>query len=185
MLLDLVDCSGIDLFKFEPLLVQFSQEIKTLDRMSLFHLRELRQFFCVLAEVLQKSLACCRPMPSLRQILGSFAAKINSSNVVDKPRLFIKPSDLVDGVSKMSLSSNDHLPGAGKDRNVVSKSLLGRHGKELVCLRCTGRSEKEGAGSIGGHISLRWTAWEKNWSSRCICGGQWRLENTLTLDDIT
>lgn len=117
-------------------------------------------------------------MPSLRSKLQTFAIKINLNQVVDKPRLFIKPSDLIDGISKVTLSTKNDSTTLDLEKDVVSKGVLGKHGKRLVCLRCGGRSEKKEVRAIPGHVPAKWDIWERIWSSRCICGGLWRLVKT-------
>jgi hypothetical protein len=98
--------------------------------------------------------------------------RLMNASVIDKGRLFVKPSDLVCGISpSWSLSARQRKPPA---KDVVSKSLLVKLRKpDLVCMRCGGRSEVGGEGAVAGHISLRWRAWEKMWTLRCICGGYW------------
>jgi len=164
VLVDLVDCSGIDLLKLEPLLTEFVPVVQALD-----------------SSVLRQCLICCRPMPALRPTLQTLTDKMSSSQVVDKPRLFIKPSDLIDGISKVSLTSNVQVTGVDKERDIISKGVLSRRGKELVCSRCGGISEKKlsaNTGNITGHISKKWDVWEKIWSFKCICGGLWQSAQT-------
>ena len=57
-----------------------------------------------LADELKRSLVSCSIRPSLQRVARQVTSKILSSDVVDRLRLFIKPSDLVDGVSKLSVS---------------------------------------------------------------------------------
>jgi len=103
---------------------------------------------------------------SLRKVIG----KLTNTSIINKPRLFVKSSDLVDGISRMSLAEH---PGKGKDRDIVSKALLAHRGITSVCVRCGGQSEGGSDISVAGHISLRWRTWEKLWTVRCICGGLW------------
>lgn len=103
--------------------------------------------------------------------------KLSSTSVVDKARLFVKSSDLVDGISRMSIAEG---PSKQKDRDIITKSLftsfdseISRRGAVSTCIRCGGESEVGGDIGVAGHISLRWGAWEKVWTLRCICGGVW------------
>lgn len=121
-------------------------------------------------------MASCRPMRITRERLVSFSQKLEALEVIDKPRLFIKASDLVDGISKISLGPAMTIPsaGAGKDRDVITRSAL-ISGRELrICFRCEGRSVKGPPPPVyAGKSSLRWSAWQKLWYARCICGGTW------------
>jgi len=125
---------------------------------------------------LRKSMASCRPTTVLRDRLTSFGQRLEAAGVIDKPRLFIKASDLIDGISKVSLGPSMTVPsaGAGKDRDVVTRSAL-IPGRELrMCFRCEGRSIRGSQPPVvAGQVSLRWIAWQKLWNSRCICGGIW------------
>ena len=125
---------------------------------------------------LRRSMASCRPTPVMRGRLVSFGRRLETSGVIDKPRLFIKASDLVDSISKVFLGPAISVPsaGAGKDRDVITRSAL-VPGKDLrMCFRCEGRSVRGPQPSaIAGQVSLRWFAWQKLWLSRCICGGIW------------
>ena len=121
-------------------------------------------------------MASCRPTAAIRDSLVSFGQRLEAVGALDKPRLFIKASDLVDGVSKVSLGPAMATPtaGGGKDRDVVTRSAL-ISGKELrICFRCEGRSTRGPQPPVvAGQVSLRWFAWQKLWYARCICGGMW------------
>lgn len=121
-------------------------------------------------------MASCRPTPVMREQLISFGQRLEAARAVDKPRLFIKASDLVDGISKVSLGPAMTVPSAvaGKDRDVITRSAL-IPGKDLrICFRCEGRSVKGPQPPVvAGQLSLRWFAWQKLWYPRCICGGTW------------
>lgn len=124
---------------------------------------------------LKQSMASCRPTPVMRERLVSFGKRLEAAGAVDKPRLFIKASDLADGISKVSLGPAMTVPSAvtGKDRDVITRSAL-IPGKDLrICFRCEGRSIKGPQPAIAGQVSLRWFAWQKLWHARCICGGTW------------
>lgn len=107
--------------------------------------------------------------PSSRMIVRDVTEKILKAGILDRPKLFIKPSELVDGVSRISFA--DRLK--ERESDVVSKGLLLNRGAHIVCVRCGGKSEIGGEGKIAGHISFKWRAWELTWASRCICGGAW------------
>jgi hypothetical protein len=120
-------------------------------------------------------MASCRPTAATRSRLISFGQRLEAAGAIDKPRLFIKASELVDGISKISLGPATTAPSAGfgKDRDVVSRSVL-LPGRELrICFRCEGRSMRGQPPIVAGHVSIRWIAWQKLWFARCICGGVW------------
>jgi len=130
----------------------------------------------LIAPEIRKSMAACRPTMAMRGRLISFGQRLEAAGAIDKPRLFIKASDLVDGISKVSLGPVMTVPsaGAGKDRDVVTRSAL-IPGKDLrICFRCEGRSVRGPQPPVVvGQLSLRWIAWQKLWYARCICGGTW------------
>lgn len=121
-------------------------------------------------------MASCRPTTATRGRLISFGQRLEAVGAIDKPRLFIKASDLVDGIAKVSLGPAMTVPSAsaGKDRDVVTRSAL-IPGKDLrICFRCEGRSIKGAQPPVfAGQLSLRWMAWQKLWYARCVCGGMW------------
>ena len=128
---------------------------------------------------LRRSLASCAPVPALKPHIRKAIDKILGSKAIDRARLFIKPSDLIDGVTRLSVSEPGLRAGKGKDIDVVNKGLLLPRLPGNVCLRCGGRSEvgMEGAAAVGMGVSaegsVRWQTWQKIWKWRCVCGGQW------------
>jgi len=151
VLMDAIDCSGIHLDAMVPLLTEVIQiPVK------------------VPPDILRRCMVLCAPTPSVLPYLKQSVERIVNSKVIDRPKLFIKASDLVDGVSQMSLTDHHKV----KDTNVVTKGLLLSRGAEMCCVRCGGKSEL-GDGKAAGHVSRRWRQWEMIWSTRCICGGGW------------
>ncbi|KAJ7632699.1 hypothetical protein FB45DRAFT_866294 [Roridomyces roridus] len=145
VLVDLIECSGVDFNALEPLLADLLRDASN------FGVEETR-----------RGLATCEPTSAMGGHIRSVIAKIASSSVVDKPRLFIKPFELMDGAPQILDGRKDRV------RNVVSKGFLSGRAKEIQCLRCGGKSE------VGGSTdSVRWGAWEKMWVNHCICGGAW------------
>jgi Mediator complex subunit 16 len=114
-----------------------------------------------------RSLGLCQPTPAMHLHLERTIVKLSRSSILNKPLLFIKPDDLVDGVTHLSLNSKPD-----KAEDVVSKRILNGQGPTLSCLRCGGKSEI-GRVFDGGKSSLRWWTWEKMWMAYCICGGSW------------
>jgi hypothetical protein len=112
----------------------------------------------------------CRLTPAFQPLLREVTDKILKSGVIDRPKLFIKSSELIDGVTQLSIADKMKQ----REPDVVSKALLlQRGGISVVCVRCGGRSEIGGNGMVVGHVSLRWRAWEQSWAWRCVCGGAW------------
>ena len=96
--------------------------------------------------------------------------KLLAADVINRTKLFLKPTDLVDGVMKLSVTEAVKE----QDSDVISKGALLHTGVTIVCVRCGSKSElREGDESVAGHISVRWKIWERMWKSRCVCGGAW------------
>ncbi|RDX56470.1 hypothetical protein OH76DRAFT_1550926 [Lentinus brumalis] len=158
-LLDITEGSGIDLQLLGPFLAEILQESKTLN-----------------AQDLRRSLASCGPVHSLQPQIRKVINKVLTSKAIDRARLFIKPSDLSDGIARLSLSEPAAPSGTLKDKNVdvVKKSALWRNKAASVCTRCGGRSEVAVGVQTGTDKTLsRWQTWEKAWQLRCVCGGLW------------
>ncbi|KAI0807750.1 hypothetical protein C8Q74DRAFT_1379221 [Fomes fomentarius] len=162
-LMDITEGSGIDLQLLGPLLAEIVQESKNMNKQDL-----------------QRSLATTSPVPALAPHVRKVIDKISKSKAIDRARLFIKPSDLSDGITRLTLSD----PAAGaqltawKDKNVdvVKKIALLQRDKKTasVCVRCGGRSQVPSERKLGTEGSLsRWQTWEKSWQLRCVCGGMW------------
>ncbi|OCH92234.1 hypothetical protein OBBRIDRAFT_773705 [Obba rivulosa] len=151
VLMDIVDRSGIDCSALADVLSGFIMETSPAS-----------------AEDLRLSLAACSPVHSLKPQLRKMTEKIQNSEVVDRPRLFIKPTDLVDGANRFLV---DAQPAKEKSTDVISKGLLPRHNAGLLCVRCGGRSEA--AEAMPSAASIHWRTWERAWTLRCVCGGSW------------
>ncbi|KAH9951450.1 hypothetical protein B0H21DRAFT_719063 [Amylocystis lapponica] len=156
VLLDVVDCSGVDLDVLGRLLGEALQEAKSAN-----------------PEDLQRCLSACCPVPSLHPHLRKVIERFSRSDVIDRPRLFIKAADLVDGVTRMSVS--EHLA-KEKDTDVVSKGRLLGHTAVVVCVRCGGKSGvlplPDDWRSLR-EANIRWRTWESTWVMKCVCGGSW------------
>ncbi|KAJ7109456.1 hypothetical protein C8R44DRAFT_986432 [Mycena epipterygia] len=152
VLVDLVDCSGVDLAALEPLLSELLVEAKK------FSVEETR-----------RSLAMCEPTSLMRAHIRNAIDKVAFAPVVDKPRLFIKPSELMDGVPQVFDGRKDRV------KDVISKGPLSGRAQGVICLRCGGISEVGGSIGVTGHSSSSWRAWERMWAKRCICAGAWIL----------
>ncbi|KAJ7111538.1 hypothetical protein C8R43DRAFT_1159517 [Mycena crocata] len=148
VLVDLIDCSGVNLNVLEPFLAELLVEAQKFD-----------------AGETRRSLALCEPTNVMRLHLKTAIDKLAHSPVVDKARLFIKPFELMDGVPQISDGRKD------KAKDIISKGTLSGRGQAVVCLRCGGRSEI----GVPGHISAKWRAFEKTWTRHCICAGAWTL----------
>lgn len=95
---------------------------------------------------------------------------------VSKARLFIKPADLIDGISRLNLTAAK----SKQERDIISKVALGIPQNVRVCFQCGG---KTGLARLplprgpqlrkdGNFCFNHWLTWEHQWE-RCICGGQW------------
>ncbi|KAH7889366.1 hypothetical protein F5I97DRAFT_1993976, partial [Phlebopus sp. FC_14] len=149
ILLDLVTCSGLNLKELEAIFKSAVPDVRAIP-----------------GEESRSSLARCHPVPAQHGTLKKIIQALYVSTAIDKPRLFIKPFDLVDGFA--NLSTSDRMQ-KEQDKDVVTKGSLLRRGPGLVCLRCGHRSEIGG----GMNVSLKWRSWERTWMTRCICGGAW------------
>ncbi|KAJ7709826.1 hypothetical protein B0H17DRAFT_1029380 [Mycena rosella] len=151
VLVDLIDCSGVDLNALEPLLADLLVEAKKFS-----------------AEETRRSLTLCEPTTLMRSHINNAIDKVAYAPVVDKPRLFIKPFELMDGVPQIFEGRKD------KAKDVISKGTLTGRAQGVVCLRCGGQSEV-GGDIPAAHASKVWQAWERMWIKYCICGGAWVL----------
>lgn len=121
------------------------------------------------------SFAKGHPVPAQHEQLKKTIRSLMTSSAIDKPRLFIKSSDLVDGFA--NLSASDRPLGDDPGMDVVTKSMLLKQNPSLLCLRCGRRSQAGGEVMVAGHLSMRWKTWERMWATRCICGGSWVNSN--------
>lgn len=129
------------------------------------------------------ALAACRPIASMHTHLSNVITKLTDSNVIDKPTLFLKPSELLDGVANISLTTplpppinnNGPLLMPGSDDNMVNRDVVtkGNFGKmpSFFCLRCGGRADF--AYLSDDKLSIKWKTWARSWGSRCVCHGPW------------
>lgn len=174
VLVDLVDCSGVDL----GLLLEVLRDAKGVSGMyQLFEESEtVIEVDNGTAEDSRRSLAHCRPTPETYSFLQETIQKLQASpSVADKTRLFVKPYELVDGLARLSVAERKD-----KQRDVVSKGMLVGHGPIRTCVRCAGKSVAgTGDGNVAAEylsskrLSSKWLAWERMWLRRCVCGGSW------------
>ncbi len=170
VMVDLVNCASVDLDALEPILDEFIEQSKNITGMctSLFLLVFETDSFK--DEDARKSLAACEPTISMHAYLQDNIRRLCDSGVMSKSRLYIKPTELLDGFENLSLEMP--IQGQDKDKDVVSKGVLMKRPHYVQCLRCDGRSEVALFTSPSTN-SLRWRAWEKQWIPACICGGSW------------
>ncbi|KAH9935022.1 uncharacterized protein B0H18DRAFT_1207647 [Fomitopsis serialis] len=154
VLLDVVDCSGIDLERLSIVFTEVYQSLKGGAN----------------DQDLQQTLLSGMPHLSLSGPLRGAVEKIASNGGINRARLFIKPGDLVDGVARLSLVDK-HLK--DKQRDVVSKGLLLHLSTSSVCVCCEGRSETNQGDPKMRSGSAGWRVWERQWQHRCVCGGAW------------
>lgn len=171
ILVDLVDCSGVDLTGLITALEEVLERVQNLDR-------ELLCFLCLpvcckvaLAQQCRKALAACQPIATMQHdLIRSIQMITQSPTILNKATLFIKPFDLVDGVTRLSIGSQQKET----ERDIVTKGVLSSRGSTDTCLRCGGVTEVvKDALSQAIKSPSRWRTWEKMWMLRCICGGSW------------
>lgn len=155
--LDLFDASAVDVPKLHGILDSLKTSSQTVD-----------------PEASLRSLASCKPHFSMNGVVHQAVQKLLGANVADKPRLFIKPSSLVDGLTKLCMEDQDRKE---KARDVLTKGVLVNAGASLRCVRCGGLSEVARQFRGSGNSSERWRAWERRWTLNCICGGLWSNAN--------
>ncbi|KIK49200.1 hypothetical protein CY34DRAFT_797139 [Suillus luteus UH-Slu-Lm8-n1] len=153
-MLDLVSSSGLDLKVIEEILSTAIPEASAIP-----------------AEEVMTSFAEGHPVPAQYEQLKKIIHSLTTSSAIDKPRLFIKSSDLVDGFA--NLSASDRPVGDDPGIDVVTKERLLTQNPRLLCLRCGGRSQVGSEVTVAGRSSPRWKTWERMWAARCICGGSW------------
>ncbi|KAK0463953.1 uncharacterized protein EV420DRAFT_1264492 [Desarmillaria tabescens] len=165
VLVDLVDCSGVDLNALDPLLDEFILKSKDIE-----------------VEETRRSFASCEPTISMEPQLQANVRRLCESGVISKSRLYIKPHELIDGFENLSLEG----PRKEQDKDVVSKGVLMKRQLCVQCLRCDGLSEAakdaprsaKDAQRSGASSSDRWRTWERKWVPGCVCGGSWLTAKT-------
>ena len=170
VLVDLVDCSGVDLTGLILALEEVLERVQNLDRELLIFGAFLPVCCKVsLAEQCRKALAACQPTAAMQHdLIQSIQTITQSPTILNKATLFIKPFELVDGVSRLCIGSQKKET----ESDVVNKGVLSSRGSTDICLRCGGVTEiVKDATSI--KLPSLWRTWEKRWMLRCICGGSW------------
>lgn len=139
-------------------------------RQTCCHLTVLLTVLIFIAEDCRIALASCQPTPSLQNQLPTIVKKITEAqNVLNKAVLFIKPSDLVDGITNLSIGTQKKYRG----EDIVTKGVVMTQEPHLTCSRCGGSSNVVFDSQSHEYVSDRWRIWEKMWTLRCICGGSW------------
>jgi hypothetical protein len=172
-MLDLVSSSGLDLKVVEEILSAAIPEASAIPGAYLNSLCMLLSLKALthLAEEVMTSFAEGHPVPAQHEQLKKIIRSLTTSSAIDKPRLFIKSSDLVDGFA--NLSASDRPVGDDPGIDVVTKERLLTQNPRLLCVRCGGRSQVGSEVMVAGRSSPRWKTWERMWAARCICGGSW------------
>ncbi|KAI6036281.1 hypothetical protein BKA83DRAFT_4160694 [Pisolithus microcarpus] len=152
-LLDVVDYSGLNLEALEGIFKNVLKEVSAMP-----------------GEQTRPSLARCHPVPAQHYKLQTIIQTLSLSTAINKPRLFIKPSDLVDGFTNLSITTPSWKE---QGRDVVTKGQLLRRSTGVTCLRCGQESEVGGEAGVPVHILSMWRSWESTWMTRCVCGGSW------------
>ncbi|KAF9454558.1 hypothetical protein P691DRAFT_770453 [Macrolepiota fuliginosa MF-IS2] len=153
LLVDMVDCSGLNLEGLETVLDASIQAVEALS-----------------PEDCRVALASCQPTLTLQNQLSTIVKTITDQpNTLNKAALFIKPGDLVGGVTNLSIGTQKKY----RDEDVVTKGVVMTQEPHLTCSRCGGVSNVEFDLQSPEHVSDRWRIWEKMWALRCVCGGSW------------
>ena len=168
VLVDFVDCSGVDFAALDALLAECAAELNNLNGEYVGTLRCVTLSSAILstADDCRLSLALCHPVPSMYSPLTNIIRRVNDSTALDKSKLFIKPTDLVDGVQQLSLGAEKKEPKV----DVVFKKPFAKQTPASVCLRCGGLSTL-GSDLFKPDVSIKWRMWEKMQMPRCICYG--------------
>ena len=173
VVVDVIDCSAIDFKELESALRKIDQldEFAALDGAWLVLARYAYQGWPLTADTVLRCFCSLSPPSSTQGLLVKACTLVTSPTAVSKPRLFIKPSEFVDGISRLNLETSK----MNKERDIVSKGVLGRPATARTCARCNGKTET-GRASFPRSKTIddfaRWTVWEHEWR-RCICGGAW------------
>lgn len=174
VLVDLVDCSGVDLTGLISALEEVLERIQSLDRELLIFCAFLSVCCKVsLAQQCRKALAACQPTAAMQyDLIQSIQTITQSPTILNKATLFIKPSDLVDGVSRLCIGSQRKET----ETDVVTKGVLFGRESTDICLRCGGVTEVV-KDALSQATSIKppsiWRTWERRWIFHCICGGSW------------
>ena len=174
VLVDLVDCSGVDLTGLITALEEVYERVQNHDRELLnFGVFLPVCFKVVLAQQCRKALAACQPTATMQNdLIHAIQTITQSPTILNKATLFIKPFDLVDGVTRLSIGSQQKET----EKDVVTKGVLFSRGSIDTCLRCGGVTEvvRDALSQATPMKSpSRWRTWERMWMLRCICGGSW------------
>lgn len=167
VLTDVVDSSGFDLDRLGRVLNDILQDMQGLDGMSILSPINIVSNPCP-ADMLHRSLIACHPAPALGSHLRKAIDRVINSDSINRPRLFVKPADLIDGVSRLSVT-DDYVK---MKRDVVSKGPL-RGIPGVICVRCEGVSEVGHGVKTERGDSTRWRNLEHDWVKICVCGGAW------------
>jgi len=161
VLVDLVDCSGVDLTSLITALEEVYERVQNHD-----------------PQQCRKALAACQPTATMRNdLIQTIQTITQSPTILNKATLFIKPFDLVDGVTCLSIGSQQKET----EKDVVTKGVLFSRGSIDTCLRCGGVTEvvKDALSQATSMKSpSRWRTWERMWMLRCVCGGSWLTSST-------
>jgi len=157
VLMDHIDSSGIDLVVLEHTLSDMKAEVA----------KFAEQF----PDVVRECLAALRPLASSGPLLKQNVLHIIDANIIDKPRLFFKADDLIDGMLGLSVGARNK----NHERDVVTKGYLPGRKPPMLCLRCEGKTEI-GFPAMPIPLSVRWHSWERFYAQHCVCGGLWAIK---------
>ncbi|KAF4615030.1 hypothetical protein D9613_003116 [Agrocybe pediades] len=124
-------------------------------------------------EDFRRSLAACQPTNTTRSHLTELLQNISrSETLINKSALFIKPSDLMDGLTQLP----GHTSKKADEKDVVSKAPISMKGPTDLCIRCGGKTvTSQNAYTTSANFLSKWRVFETMWQLRCVCGGRWSL----------
>ncbi|KIK57736.1 hypothetical protein GYMLUDRAFT_228779, partial [Collybiopsis luxurians FD-317 M1] len=149
VLLDLVECSGIDLQGLKSIFDKLAESVQAFDD-----------------DEVRRALASFQPSLSMQISLREAVNTMARSPALNKARLFVKSYEMVDGEPNVPLDRPTNTK--DKSRDVVSKGLLLHRPAQgsMTCLRCGGQTEYGKDTKVSRQMML----WEKSWARKCICG---------------
>ncbi|KAH9484366.1 hypothetical protein JR316_0003847 [Psilocybe cubensis] len=155
VLVDSVDYSGVEFGRLVPLLQESLESAQKLD-----------------ASECRRALAACCATNLMKTELTEILNKISQSeSLLNKPALFIKPYNLIDGLARLSLLSGRRK---NDEKDIITKMAIPKHTARDRCLRCGGKTVIDrNTATPRPRVHTKWHLYELMWQLRCVCGGAW------------
>ncbi|KAF5377046.1 hypothetical protein D9757_007706 [Collybiopsis confluens] len=157
VLLNLVECSGIDLEGLDSILDKLAKSVRAFDVV-----RSLTLGWP--DDESRRALAAFEPSSAMQIPLREVVNTMAQTPALNKALLFVKSFEMADGEPNMLLG-----PPKDKMRDVVSKGILLNRNLmgSMTCLRCGGQTEYGKDTKVSRPVHL----WEKSWARKCqLCG---------------